>query len=88
MYKSFQMPHSSEGFDDIILFIYENPAYFTPLELESSLNIMCEHDNPHHTLSCGAHCRKAEIEMMNLIGKNYYIDGTDYHTILACGTIP
>ena len=82
MYKNFQMPHSSEGFDDIILSIYENPAYFTSLELESSLNIMCEHDNPHHTLSCGEHCKQAEIEIMKLIGKNYYIDGTDYHTIL------
>ena len=82
MYKSFQMPHPSEGFDDIILSIHENPAYFTSLELESSLNNMCEHDNPHHTLSCGAHCKQAEIEIMKLIGKNYYIDGTDYHTIL------
>ena len=82
MYKSFQMPHPSEGFDDIVLSIHENPAYFTSLELESSLNNMCEHDNPHHTLSCGAHCKQAEIEMMKLIGKNYYIDGTDYHTIL------
>lgn len=82
MYKSFQMPHPSEGFDDIILSIYENPTYFTSLELESSLNIMCEHDNPHHTLSCGEHCKQAEIEVMKLIGKNYYIDGTEYHTIL------
>ena len=82
MYKSFQMPHSSEGFDDIVLSIHENPAYFTSLELESSLNNMCEHDNPHHTLSCGEHCKQAEIEVMKLIGKNYYIDGTDYRTIL------
>lgn len=82
MYKNFQMPHSSEGFDDIVISIYENPAYFTSLELESSLNIMCEHDNPHHTLSCGAHCKQAKIEIMKLIGKNYYIDGTDYRTIL------
>ena len=83
MYKNFQMPHSSEGFDDIILSIYENPNYFTSLELESSLSIMCEHDNPHHTLSCGAHCKQAEIEVMKLIGKSYYIDGTDYRTILS-----
>ena len=82
MYKNFQMPHSSEGFDDIILSIYENPNYFTSLELESSLNIMCEHDNPHHILSCGAHCKQAEIEVMKIIDKNYYIDGTDYRTIL------
>lgn len=82
MYKSFQMPHSSEDFDDIILSIYENPAYFTPLELESSLNNMCEHDNPHHTLSCGAHCQQAEIEMINLIRDSDYIYDKDYCIIL------
>lgn len=82
MYKSFQMPHLSEGFDDIIISVYKDPIYSALLQVESNMNDMCEHHNPHHTLSCGAHCRKAEIEMMNLIRDNYYMYDKDYCTIL------
>lgn len=82
MYKRFQMPSYSEGFDDIIISVNKDDIYAPSLEYEMKHNDVCNHDNPHHTLSCGAHCKQAEIEVMKLIGKNYYIDDKDYCIIL------
>ena len=57
MYRSFEPPHWAEGFDFIEVIHYENPI----LSIEDVLaeNIKCEHDNPHHSLSCGKHCLAA-----------------------------
>lgn len=80
MYRSFEPPHWAEGFNFIEVIHYESPV----LSIEDVLaeNIKCEHDNPHHSLSCGKHClateRAARIfcedenwepELANLIAK-------------------
>lgn len=82
MYKSFQMPSYSEGFDDIIISVNKDDIYAPSLEYEMKHNDICNHDNPHHTLTCGAHCRQAEVEIIKIIGQHYFIDGIDYRYIL------
>lgn len=82
MYKSFQMPSYSEGFDDIIISVNKDGIYAPSLEYEMKHNDVCNHDNPHHTLTCGAHCRQAEVEIIKIIGQHYFIDGIDYRYIL------
>lgn len=64
MYRSFEPPHWAEGFDFIEVIHYENLA----LSIEDVLaeNIKCEHDNPHHSLSCGKHCLAAERVVRNI----------------------
>lgn len=82
MYKSFQMPSYSEGFDDIIISVNKDAMHSHSLEYEMAKNDVCNHDNPHHTLTCGAHCRQAEVELIKIVGKNYFVDGIDYRYIL------
>ena len=60
MYKSFQPPHYAEGFDEISF--ESNCVLFDSVSYRKELlvnNLHCEHDNPHHTYSCGEHCHKA-----------------------------
>lgn len=60
MYKSFQPPYYTEGFNKISFIGLE--GVFDPYEYAKALrkaNINCEHDNPHHRLSCGNHCLAA-----------------------------
>lgn len=58
MVRSFEPPHWAEGFEFIKVIHYENPIL--SIEDELAENIKCEHDNPHHSLSCGHHCIAAE----------------------------
>lgn len=69
MYKSFQPPHYTEGFDKIKI-VYDIDS--EPVCSLLSKNDHCPHDNPHHSLSCGEHCRKAEQIIEKLIeNKNF-----------------
>lgn len=57
MYKSFQMPSLSEGFDYIDVYARkQNPDMLLSL-LKAARYV--SHDNPHHSLSIGEHCLKA-----------------------------
>ena len=71
MYRSFEPPHWAEGFNriDIIRCGSSN----TTIEDVLAENIMCEHDNPHHSLSCGKHCLATE-EVAKTICENEYLD--------------
>ena len=62
MYKSFQMPHYSEGFDCINLeysksFLKDTNVY----DIDNELDILCEieQNNPNHSLTIGGHCINA-----------------------------
>lgn len=66
MLRNFEVPHWSEGFDDIYLYRYEDGQ-----DLWNMLIKLREipHDNPHHQLSLGLHMYAArdyyELECMN-----------------------
>lgn len=81
MYKSFQPPSMDEGFDSIYYIPYfaEDNSYCEDLLSE---NIDCPHDNPHHKLSCGNHCLKAEHEMSILLRDNPFLIGSDMKNLL------
>lgn len=57
MYKSFQPPYFCEGFDEIYIYNSKEKEDLWSIMKE---NILCEHDNPHHSYSCGNHCLAAE----------------------------
>ena len=70
MYKSFQPPHYAEGFDKIsYLYLqdFDDTNYYFNICEE---NFMCEHDNPHHSLSCGKHCNAAYFYAKELLLEN------------------
>lgn len=56
MYRSFEPPHWAEGFDKINIITFDNLVSIDDILME---NAKCEHDNPHHRLSCGMHCYAA-----------------------------
>ena len=56
MYRSFEPPHWAEGFDKINIITFDNLVSIDDILME---NAKCEHDNPHHRLSCGIHCYAA-----------------------------
>ena len=56
MYRSFEPPHGAEGFDKINIITFDNLVSIDDILME---NAKCEHDNPHHRLSCGMHCYAA-----------------------------
>lgn len=70
MYRSFEPPHWAEGFDkiDIIRWGSDN----TIIEDVLAENIKCEHDNPHHSLSCGEHCLAAEKAARIICERGYW----------------
>lgn len=56
MYRSFELPHLAEGFDKINIITFDSLVSIDDILME---NAKCEHDNPHHRLSCGMHCYAA-----------------------------
>lgn len=84
MYKSFEPPHRAEGFSAIS---YIGVDYKKREKLWDLMhkNIECSHDNPNHSLSCGEHCLKAEMEMEKLImfDKNIAIVDSFWLTMAA-----
>lgn len=76
MYRSFEPPHWAEGFDsiDIIRWGSDN----TIIEDVLAENIKCEHDNPHHSLSCGHHCIAAEEAARTICENEYWDSVTTY----------
>jgi predicted kinase len=56
MYRSFEPPHYAEGFDSISIVNYNSLVGMSDILAE---NARCDHDNPHHKLSCGMHCYAA-----------------------------
>ena len=64
MYRSFGPPHWAEGFDRINIIRWGSNN--TAIEDVLAENIKCEHDNPHHSLSCGKHCCAAERIVRNI----------------------
>lgn len=56
MYRSFEPPHWEEGFDSISIINYNSLVRIDDVLAE---NVRCDHDNPHHKLSCGMHCYAA-----------------------------
>lgn len=67
MYKNFQPPHYDEGFDEIRFVHHNKESEIESLEYLMNTNIKCNHDNPHHKLSCGMHCILTHEEIINLI---------------------
>lgn len=65
MYKSFEIPHESEGWDDIIIFNNDECDHYLSKLLNASKNI--PHDNPHHSASIGEHMGLA----LDHVWKNY-----------------
>jgi predicted kinase len=74
MYKSFEPPHYDEGFDSIEI-IREGWKPETSLYEMMTINSECSHDNPHHSLSCGDHCKAAhqyiKNHMTEILEENY-----------------
>ena len=60
MLKRFQPPFYDEGFDDIKIIL---PDEFdcTNYRINISRKMQIPHDNPHHVLDVGAHCRAAYL---------------------------
>lgn len=56
MFKSFQPPAYEEGFDSISIISCDSLVRIDDILVE---NARCDHDNPHHKLSCGMHCYAA-----------------------------
>lgn len=56
MFRSFEPPHWAEGFNSISIINFNSSVSLDDI-LEK--NIECNHDNPHHELSCGMHCLAA-----------------------------
>lgn len=56
MYRSFEPPHWVEGFNSISIISYDSLVRIDDVLAE---NARCDHDNPHHKLSCGMHCYAA-----------------------------
>jgi len=65
MYRNFQPPHYSEGFDKIL--VYSNGEK-NGLEKLMAKNLDCEHDNPNHSSNCGLHCIKTEMNLVSAYG--------------------
>lgn len=57
MIKSFEVPHWSEGFDDI--YVFKSTGGENLWEMLNKL-VEVPHDNPHHQLSLGYHMRAAK----------------------------
>ena len=76
MYRSFEPPHWAEGFDriDIVRWDSDNLT----IEDELAENIKCEHDNPHHSLSCGEHCLATEEAAKDICKEEYWDSVTSY----------
>jgi len=76
MYRSFEPPHYAEGFDriDIVRWDSDNLT----IEDELAENIKCEHDNPHHSLSCGEHCLATEEAAKDICKEEYWDSVTSY----------
>lgn len=76
MHRSFEPPHWAEGFDriDIVRWDSDNLT----IEDELAENIKCEHDNPHHSLSCGEHCLAAEEAAKDICKEEYWDSVTSY----------
>ena len=76
MYRSFEPPHWAEGFDRINIIHWGSDN--TIIEDVLAENIKCEHDNPHHSLSCGKHCLAAERAARNICeDENWEPEWTD-----------
>ena len=68
MFKSFDMPHKSEGWDDIIIFNNkENYALLSKMIYDAC---SIPHDNPHHSASIGNHMRLANDYMKKIVLNN------------------
>lgn len=84
MFKSFETPWYTEGFDTINI-IWDmgkyNNAPYDYLE-DLLLYDLIPHDNPHHTLTIGEHMRKAER-----IFNQKYFDGSSHSKLLQYATI-
>ena len=68
MFKSFEVPHYSEGWDSIVILYNSNDKKKLAKIYEESKNIL--HDNHNHSLSVGNHMMKAFEYARN----NYYED--------------
>lgn len=85
MYKNFTPPAYWEGFD-VICLIYNKEEY-PDYDAEKWINAAClvPHDNPHHQLSIGEHCKKA-LEEANINNFFNYSANFEIATILHdCG---
>lgn len=76
MYRSFEPPHWAEGFDSIDIIRWGSNN--TIIEDVLAENIKCEHDNPHHSLSCGHHCIAAEEAARTICENEYWDSVTTY----------
>lgn len=83
MYKSFQPPHYAEGFDKIKYVHLEDfdDEYYYFNMLQS--NRFCEHDNPHHSLSCGIHCYAAARVTIEELHKDEELSERDGLIVIA-----
>lgn len=81
MYKNFEPPFYSEGFNDIKIIKNTN----TTINIDNILeeNIKCSHDNPHHQHSCGEHCLMAERYIIDNINKFEFSNLHDYELVKA-----
>lgn len=68
MYKSFNVPSTSEGFDYIHIVSPGVDEIASHDELLFKLYDGCDlpHDNPHHTYTCGQHCISAANNAFNI----------------------
>lgn len=85
MYKSFQPPHHAEGFNKIEyihLEDFDDVEYYFDIH---AANMVCEHDNPHHSFTCGEHCNVALIKAAYLLDENGKITKENDAILSAAG---
>lgn len=77
MMKRFEVPHKSEGWDEIIV----HNEFYQPSFLSDNVISMraVSHDNPHHSLTVGKHMGEAACYLAKLDSPEYLISAAYFH---------
>lgn len=77
MLKSFEVPHYSEGWNEIIVY---NQFYQPSILSNIVITLRAEsHDNPHHSQTIGKHMGEAAVYLMKKGTPDYLISAAYFH---------